>query len=111
MNQSSNKTTNSIYFKFEEKFLNDKELLSIVDCGENHNLQINELMKKNVETLFTNSVRYQDIEFVTDYICKTTNNFYIYLSTTVMENRYMLKLYYNPKDKNFVEIFLKSLKK
>jgi hypothetical protein len=101
----------SPYFKFEKKFLKDKELLSIVDCGENHNIKIDELMKKNVETVFKNSILTYNNEFITDYICKTTNNFYIYLSTTVMENRYMLKIYYKPTDKNFVDIFLKSLKK
>jgi hypothetical protein len=68
-------------------------------------------MKKNVETVFKNSILTYNNEFITDYICKTTNNFYIYLSTTVMENRYMLKIYYKPTDKNFVDIFLKSLKK
>ena len=101
----------SVYFKFEEKFLEDKELLSIVNCGDNHNLNIDELMKKNVETIFIYSMNYPQNEFVTDYICKTTNNFYIYLSTTVMESRYMLKIYYKPTNKNFVDIFLKSLKK
>ena len=101
----------SVYFKFEEKFLEDKELLSIVNCGDNHNLNIDELMKKNVETIFIYSMSYPQNEFVTDYICKTTNNFYIYLSTTVMESRYMLKIYYKPTNKNFVDIFLKSLKK
>jgi len=101
----------SVYFKFEEKFLEDKELLSIVNCGDNHNLNIDELMKKNVETIFKYSMNYPQNEFVTDYICKTTNNFYIYLSTTVMESRYMLKIYYKPSNKNFVDIFLKSLKK
>lgn len=101
----------SVYFKFEEKFLEDKELLSIVNCGDNHNLNIDELMKKNVETIFVYSMSYPQNEFVTDYICKTTNNFYIYLSTTVMESRYMLKIYYKPTNKNFVDIFLKSLKK
>jgi hypothetical protein len=101
----------SPYFKFEKKFLKDKELLSIVDCGENHNIKIDELMKKNVEAVFKNSILTYNNEFITDYICKTTNNFYIYLSTTVMENRYMLKIYYKPTDKNFVDIFLKSLKK
>lgn len=101
----------SVYFKFEEKFLEDKELLSIVNCGDNHNLNIDELMKKNVETIFIYSMSYPQNEFVTDYICKTTNNFYIYLSTTVMESRYMLKIYYKPSNKNFVDIFLKSLKK
>ena len=101
----------SVYFKFEEKFLEDKELLSIVNCGDNHNLNIDELMKKNVETIFIYSMSYPQNEFVTDYICKTTNNFYIYLSTTIMESRYMLKIYYKPTNKNFVDIFLKSLKK
>ena len=46
----------SVYFKFEEKFLEDKELLSIVNCGDNHNLNIDELMKKNVETIFKYSI-------------------------------------------------------
>lgn len=101
----------SVYFKFEEKFLEDKELLSIVNCGNNHNININELMSKKVETIFINSFHYPSNDFITDYICKTTNNFYIYLSTTVMENNYMLKIYYKPNDKNFVDIFLKSLKK
>jgi len=101
----------SAYFRFEEKFLEDKGLISIVNCGDNHNLNIDELMKKKVETIFINSLNYPQNEFVTDYICKTTNNFYIYLSTTVMESKYMLKIYYKPNDKNFVDIFLKSLKK
>ena len=102
---------NSIYYKFESDFLKDKELLSVIDCGEYHNLTTDSLKNKNVETLFVNSILYLDKEFITDFICKTTNNFYLYLSTTVMENRPMLKIYYKPKDKNFVDLLIKSFKK
>jgi hypothetical protein len=101
----------SPYFKFEKKFLKDKELLSIVDCGETHNLTIDELKTKKIEILFSKTVRQGGNDFITDLIVKTTNNFYIYLSTTVMEARYMLRIYYKPNDKNFVDLFLKTLKK
>jgi hypothetical protein len=101
----------SPYFKFEKKFLKDKELLSIVDCGETHNLTIDELKAKKIEILFSKTVRHGSNDFITDLIVKTTNNFYIYLSTTVMETRYMLRIYYKPNDKNFVDLFLKTLKK
>jgi hypothetical protein len=101
----------SPYFKFEKKFLKDKELLSIVDCGETHNLTIDELKTKKIEILFSKTIRQGSNDFITDLIVKTTNNFYIYLSTTVMETRYMLRVYYKPNDKNFVDLFLKTLKK
>jgi hypothetical protein len=101
----------SPYFKFEKKFLKDKELLSIVDCGDSHNLTIDELKSKKVETIFSKSIHRLGKEFYTDLIVKTTNNFYIYLSTTVMESTYMLKIYFKPNDKNIVDILLKTFKK
>lgn len=101
----------SPYFKFEKKFLKDKELLSIIDCGDNHDLNIENLKDRNVQVIFSKSVFNHNKEFFTDLIVKTTNNFYIYLSTTTMENRCMLKLYYKQNDKNFVKIFLNTIKK
>jgi hypothetical protein len=103
--------TKSTYFKFEEKFLEDKELLSIIDCGNRHNLNIENLMTRNVNILFMNSIDYPKNEFITDLICQTTNNFYLYLSTTVMENSYMLKIYYKQEDRQFVKLLLKTFKK
>ena len=101
----------SVYFKFEEKFLEDKELLSIVNCGEFHNLTIDELKNRKVEIIFTNSIMSNKKEFVTDLICKTPNEFYLYLSTTIMEQRYMLKIYHKYSDKNLVELLIKNIQK
>lgn len=101
----------SVYFKFEEKFLEDKELLSIVNCGDNHNLTIDEVKNRKVEILFTNSIISNKKEFLTDLICKTPNGFYLYLSTTVMEQRYMLKIYHKINDKGLVDLLIKSIQK
>ena len=38
-------------FKYENKFLQGKDLLSVIDCGEHHNININEIGKRKVEIM------------------------------------------------------------
>ena len=98
-------------FNYEEKFLNDKELLSVINCGEHHNINIEEIKNKNVEIIFTHSVISSGKTYITDLICKTSNDFYLYLSKTTMEDKCLLKIYYKQDKKNFVDLLIKSFKK
>lgn len=97
-------------FKYENKFLKDKDLLSIIDCGDYHNINIDEIRKKNVEVIFTESVMVSNKEIITDLICKTSNDFYLYLSKKPLDDKPFLKIYYNQDKKNFVNLLIKSFK-
>ena len=98
-------------FKYENKFLQGKDLLSVIDCGEHHNININEISKRKVEIIFTNSFMTPTSQVITDLICKTSNDLYLYLSKNPLDENSYLKIYYNQDKKNFVDLLIKSFKK
>jgi hypothetical protein len=99
-------------FKYENKFLKDKNFLSIIKLANKVDITTNDLDGKNVEKIFTDSILYEDGEIVTDFICKLKSGVYIYLSKEMPQSsNYELKIYYEQNQKNEILFLIKNLKK
>ena len=97
-------------FRYEKKFLEDKNFLSITTLSGKLNLSPKDLETKNIERIFSNSVYYEDGELYLDYICKLKSGIFLYLSKESPVNVYYdVKIYYNTNQKNEVSLLIKNL--
>lgn len=100
------------YFTKEEEFLSKNAFLSIINYEDSHNLTPQILKeKKNTEPILIISTISNNREYITDYICSVQKKFFIYLSSTVMESSYKLRIYYLPNDIEEIKILIKNLNK
>jgi hypothetical protein len=99
------------YFTKEKDFFDKFGLLSVINYEDSHKLTPKELSsKKNTESVLIISTYQNDKEFITDYICSVQKKFYIYLSSTIMESSYKLRIYYSPNDIAEIKMLIQNLK-
>jgi len=104
--------TKETYFLKEKEFLSKNNLLSIINYEDSHKLTPQILKdKKNTEPILIISTICDNREYITDYICSVQKKFYIYLSSTIMENSYKLRIYYYPNDIEEIKLLIKNLNK
>jgi hypothetical protein len=104
-------------FDKESVILNDKPNFSILEYGDTHGFTPESLeTKKNVLGIYQNSVIQEKKELILEYICKVQGLYYIYLTLDSIPNNdnkdsYKMRLYYDFKDRQQINLLLTSLKK
>ena len=102
--------TSSI-FKHQEKFLQDKPLLSYCAVSDNHGLTPNELKNKDITTIFSESKVYVDGEVIEEYICKLKSGVYLYLSKNSVGYTYKLRAYYTQELRKELDFLINNIKR
>jgi hypothetical protein len=102
--------TSSI-FKHQEKFLQDKPLLSYCDVFDNHGLTPNELKNKDITIIFSESKVYVDGEVIEEYICKLRSGVCLYLSKNSGGNTYKLRAYYTQELRKELDFLINNIKR
>ena len=101
-----------------ESIIYSNELnLSILEYNDTHGFTPEILKnKKNVISIYQNSVSQDKKELVLEYICRVQDLYYIYLTLdstikTEPSDNYKMRIYYNFKDRQQINLLLTSLKK
>ena len=104
MNQNSD-------FKHQDKFLNDKPLLSYCDIFDNHGLSPEILKNRDTTIIFSESKIYTNGELISDFICKLKSGVYLYLSLYGQSSSYKLRAYYSSEQRNELDFLINSIKR
>jgi hypothetical protein len=98
-------------FSFEEKFLKDKDFLSITTITEGHGLTPDTFKNKNHTEIFVDSFFYSNGEVILDYICKLKSGIYFYFSKIDIHSNYKLKAYYSIEQRSELNFLIKNILK
>lgn len=104
------KTSNSD-FKHQDKFLNDKPLLSYCDVFDNHGLTPEIMKNRDMSIIFSESKIYTNGELISDFICRLKSGLYLYLSVYGQSVIYKLRIYYSPEQRTELEFLINGIKR
>jgi hypothetical protein len=104
------KTSNSD-FKHQDKFLNDKPLLSYSDIFDGHGLTPEIMKNRDMSIIFSESKIYTNGELISDFICRLKSGLYLYLSVYGQSVVYKLRIYYSPEQRTELEFLINGIKR
>ena len=99
------------YFKFEKKFLEDKNFLSITTIADNHGLTPEIIKNKNIVEVFVNTIFYSNGEVILDYVCKLKSGIFLYFSKIDIHANYKLRAYYSIGQRSELNFLIKNILK
>jgi hypothetical protein len=102
-------------FEKENIIYNENQKYSVLEYTDTHGFTPEILKdKKNVVSVYQTSSIQGKIEVVFEYICKVQELYYIYLTLSNViseEDNYKMRIYYDYKDRQQINLLLTSLKK
>jgi hypothetical protein len=104
-------------FDKENIILNNNPNMSIIEYNDTHGFTPEILTeKKNVVVILQNSIINDRKETIFEYICKVQGLYYIYLTLSTIVNldgqdAYKMRIYYDYKDRQQINLLLTSFKK
>jgi hypothetical protein len=104
------KTSNSD-FKHQDKFLNDKPLLSYCDVFDNHGLTPEILKNRDTAIIFSESKIYTNGELISDFICRLKSGLYLYLSIYGQSVTFKLRVYYSQEQRTELDFLINGIKR
>jgi hypothetical protein len=110
------KTMDLLNFDKEEIIYGENPRASVLEYNDTHGFTPELLIKKNnVVSVYQNSIIKENKELVLEYICKVQGLYYIYLTLynpikLEEEDNYKMRLYYDYKDRQQINLLLTSFK-
>jgi hypothetical protein len=98
-------------FKHQDKFLNDKPLLSYCDIFDNHGLTPEVLKNRDTAIIFSESKIYTNGELISDFICKLKSGIYLYLHNKDNSTTYKLRAYYTIENRKELDLLINNIKR
>ena len=102
-------------FEKENIIFNENQKYSVIEYTDTHGFTPEILKeKKNVVSLYQTSSIQDKREVVFEYICKVQDLYYIYLTFSNLiagEDNYKMRIYYDYKDRQQINLLLTTLKK